>query len=113
MCTRAHDFLVRHDRTGNLRTEPLQGQGVAERLGVPDDRLLEAMRWLDSSGAVYSGAEAWAAAWSVALGTRLPLLFYRIPGVRFAQNAVYRWVAANRYRFPGKTPYCESHPVAC
>ncbi len=74
MCTRAHDFLVRHDRTGNLETEPLQGAGVAERLGVPDDRLLEAMRWLDSSGAVYTGAEAWAAAWSVALGTRLPLL---------------------------------------
>ncbi len=86
MCTRSRDFLVRHDRTGNLETEPLQGAGVAERLGVPDDRLLEAMRWLDSSGAVYTGAEAWAAAWSVALGTRLPLLFYRIPGIRFVQN---------------------------
>jgi predicted DCC family thiol-disulfide oxidoreductase YuxK len=113
MCTRAHDFLVRHDRTGSLETEPLQGPGVAERLGVPDERLLEAMRWLDSSGAVYTGAEAWAAAWSVALGTRLPLLVYRIPGIRLVQNAVYRWVADHRYRFPGATPYCESHPVAC
>jgi predicted DCC family thiol-disulfide oxidoreductase YuxK len=100
MCTRAHDFLVRHDRTGNVETEPLQGAGVAERLGIPHDRLLEAMRWLDASGAVYTGAEAWAAAWSVALGTRLPLL-------------IYRWVADHRYRFPGTTPYCESHPVAC
>ena len=54
----------------------------------PDDRLLEAMRWLDSSGAVYTGGEAWAAAWSVALGTRLPLLIYRTPGIRFLQNAV-------------------------
>src|SRR3981189_1732760 len=113
MCTRAHDFLVRHDRTGNLETEPLQGQGVAERLGVPDDRLLEAVRWLDSSGAVSSGAEAWAAASSVALGTRLPLLVYRTPGIRFTQNALSRWVAAPRYRFPGMPPYCESHPVAC
>ena len=113
MCTRARDFLARHDRTGSLETEPLQGPGVAERLGVPDERLLEAMRWLDSSGAVYTGAEAWAAAWSVALGTRLPLLVYRIPGIRLVQNAIYRWVADHRYRFPGATPYCESHPVAC
>ncbi len=113
MCTRSRDFLVRHDRTGLLETEPLQGPGVAERLGIPHAQLLDAMRWLDSSGAVYSGAEAWAAAWSVALGTRLPLRFYRTPGVRSIQNLVYRWIAGNRYRFPGKTPYCESHPVAC
>jgi predicted DCC family thiol-disulfide oxidoreductase YuxK len=41
------------------------------------------------------------------------LLFYRIPGIRQVQNAVYRWVADHRFRFPGTTPYCESHPVAC
>jgi predicted DCC family thiol-disulfide oxidoreductase YuxK len=113
MCTRSVNFLIEHDRTGNLETAPLQSPGVAKRLGIPDDRLLEAMRWLDGSGAVYTGAEAWAAAWSVALGTRLPLRFYRIPGIRFIQNAVYRWVANHRYRFRGTTPYCESHPVAC
>jgi predicted DCC family thiol-disulfide oxidoreductase YuxK len=113
MCTRARDFLARHDQTGNVETEPLQGAGVAERLGIPHDRLLESMRWLDSSGAVYTGAEAWAAAWSVALGSRLPLLIYRTPGIRFLQNTIYRWVADHRYRFPGTTPYCESHPVAC
>lgn len=113
MCTRARDFLVRHDRTGNLDTEPLQGVGVAERLDIPHDQLLVAMRWLDSSGAIYTGAEAWAAAWSVAVGTSLPLRIYRIPGIRFIQNAIYRWVADHRYRFPGTTPYCESHPIAC
>jgi predicted DCC family thiol-disulfide oxidoreductase YuxK len=113
MCTRSVYFLVRHDRMGHVQTEPLQGAGVAERLGIGEDQLLEAMRWLDSSGAVYTGAEAWAAAWSVALGSRLPLLIYRVPGIRFIQNAVYRWVANHRYRFPGTTPYCDSHPVAC
>jgi predicted DCC family thiol-disulfide oxidoreductase YuxK len=113
MCTRARDFLVRHNRTGDLETEPLQAPRVAERLGVPEDRLLDSVRWLDQSGAVYSGAEAANAAVSVALGTRLPILIYRIPGIRQAEEAVYRWVADHRYRFPGKTPYCESHPVAC
>ena len=113
MCTRSVYFLVEHDRTGNVETEPLQSPQVAARFGIPQDQLLDAMRWLDASGAVYTGAEAWAAAWSVALGTRLPLLIYRTPGIRFIQNAVYRWVAGHRYRFRGTTPYCASHPVAC
>ena len=113
MCTRAHDFLVRHDRTGNLDSEPLQGPGVAARLGISDDKLLDAVRWLDESGVVYEGAEAANAAVSVALGTRIPLMIYRIPGIRSLEDAIYRWVADHRYRFPGKTPYCESHPVSC
>jgi predicted DCC family thiol-disulfide oxidoreductase YuxK len=113
MCTRSRNFLVRLDRTGNVRTEPLQGAGVAERLGIQASQLLDSVRWLDSSGAVYSGAEAVNAALSAALGTRLPLVLYRIPGVRQVQEAVYRWIADHRYRFPGTTPYCESHPVAC
>jgi predicted DCC family thiol-disulfide oxidoreductase YuxK len=112
-CTRAENFLVRLDRTGNLRTEPLQGAGTAERLGIAPPQLLDSVRWLDSSGAVFSGAQAVNAALSAALGTRLPLLIYRVPGVRWLQETVYRWIADHRYRFPGTTPYCESHPVAC
>jgi predicted DCC family thiol-disulfide oxidoreductase YuxK len=113
MCTRSRDLLLRMDRTGNLRTEPLQSSGAAERLGIAPTSLLESVRWLDSSGAVYSGAEAANAAFSAAISTRIPLAIYRIPGIRFIEEAVYRWVAANRYRFPGTTPYCESHPSAC
>jgi predicted DCC family thiol-disulfide oxidoreductase YuxK len=96
-----------------LQTEPLQGAGTAQRLGIPSAQLLESVRWLDQSGDVYSGAEAANAAVSAALGTRLPLRIYRIPRVRALENAIYRWVAGHRYRFPGATPYCESHPVAC
>ena len=113
MCTRSRDLLVRMDRTGNLRTEALQSAGAAERLGIAPTSLLESVRWLDSSGAVYSGAEAANAALAAAIGTRIPLAIYRIPGIRSAEQAIYRWVAANRYRFPGTTPYCESHPSAC
>jgi predicted DCC family thiol-disulfide oxidoreductase YuxK len=113
MCTRSRDLLLKLNRTGELKTEPLQGAGAAERLGIQPSQLLESVRWLDSSGAVYSGAEAANAALSVALGTRLPLMIYRLPGIRSLQEAVYRWVADHRYRFPGTTPYCESHPVAC
>jgi predicted DCC family thiol-disulfide oxidoreductase YuxK len=113
MCTRSRDLLLKMDRTGNLHTEPLQSPGTAERLGIAPASLLESVRWLDSSGTVYSGAEAANAALSAAIGSRIPLAIYRIPGVRFIEEAVYRWVAAHRYRFPGTTPYCESHPSAC
>jgi predicted DCC family thiol-disulfide oxidoreductase YuxK len=113
MCTRSRDLLLRFDRTGGLDTQPLQAPRVAERLGIRPSELLDSVRWLDSSGDVYSGAEAANVAVSAALGTRLPLIIYRLPGMRFLQNAVYRWVAGHRYRFPGTTPFCESHPVAC
>jgi predicted DCC family thiol-disulfide oxidoreductase YuxK len=112
-CTRSENFLLRLDRTGELKTEPLQGAGAAERLRIQPSQLLESVRWLDSSGDVYSGAEAANAALSAALGTRLPLIVYRLPGIRSLQDAVYRWVADHRNRFPGTTPYCESHPVIC
>jgi predicted DCC family thiol-disulfide oxidoreductase YuxK len=113
MCTRSRDLLLRFNRTGNVQTETLQSPGAAQRLGIAPAGLLESVRWLDASGAVYSGAEAANAALSAAVGTRIPLAIYRIPGIRFVEEAAYRWVAANRYRFPGTTPYCESHPGAC
>jgi len=90
MCTRSKDLLLKFDRTGNIRTEPLQSPGVAERLGVAPTSLLESIRWLDATGAVYSGAEAANAAFSAAVGTRIPLAIYRIPGIRFIEEAVYR-----------------------
>lgn len=113
MCTRSRDLLLKMDRTGNVRTEALQSPGTAQRLGIAPASLLESVRWLDSSGTVYSGAEAANAALSAAIGSRIPLAVYRIPGIRFAEEAIYRWVAAHRHRFPGTTPYCESHPSAC
>jgi predicted DCC family thiol-disulfide oxidoreductase YuxK len=113
MCTRSRNFLLKLNRTGDLHTEPLQTPGTADRLGVADSNLMDSVRWLDAEGNVYSGAEAANAAVSVALGTRIPLMIYRIPGIRSLEEAVYRWVADHRYRFPGTTPYCESNPVAC
>src|SRR5579884_1352895 len=112
MCTRSANLALKLNRTGNVQVEPLQSPSAAERLNIPPSQLLDSVRWLDPSGAVYSGAEAVNAALSAAIGTKLPLTLYRIPGVRFVQDAIYNWMAANRYRFPGTTPYCESHPAA-
>ena len=113
MCTRVANRLARFDRAGGLRIEPLQAPGMADRLGMPDNRLPESAWWLDSSGAVFAGAQALNAALSAALGTALPLCIYRIPGIGLLQNAIYRWVAAHRYRFRGVTPLCEAEPERC
>lgn len=113
MCTRVRNGLLRLDRAGRLATEPVQGPGVAERVGVDPERLPASVWWLDSSGAVFSGAKAMNAAVSAALGTRLPLVAYNIPGAGRVQELVYRWVAGHRYRFRGVTPLCESDPQQC
>ncbi|WAC92001.1 thiol-disulfide oxidoreductase DCC family protein [Mycobacterium sp. Aquia_213] len=113
VCTRAVNALVRWDRTGLLRIEPMQTPGMADRLGVTDERMLESAWWVDSSGAIFGGAHAMNAALSVALGTRVPLWIYRIPGVGAMQNAFYHWVSAHRYRFRGATPLCEAEPERC
>lgn len=113
MCTRAVNRLAGWDRTGGLEIEPLQKPGIADRLGVCPERLPESAWWLDSSGDVFAGAHAMNAALSAALGTPLPVRIYRLPGVRAAQDAVYRWVAAHRYRFRGVTPLCEAEPQRC
>ncbi|HLR99278.1 DUF393 domain-containing protein [Mycolicibacillus parakoreensis] len=113
MCTRARNRLMRLDRTGRLRSEPLQRPGVAERLGVAAQRLPESAWWLDSSGAVFAGAKAMNAALSTARGTTVPMRIYSLPGVGRIQEWIYRWVAAHRYRFRGVTPLCESEPERC
>jgi predicted DCC family thiol-disulfide oxidoreductase YuxK len=113
MCTRVCNGLARLNRTGRLQIEPLQAPGMAGRLGVPVERLPESAWWLDSSGAVFAGAEAMNAALCAGLGTSLPLWIYRLPGLGALQNAVYRWVAAHRYRFRGVTPLCEAEPARC
>lgn len=112
-CTRAHNALLRMNRTGNLRTQPMQVPGTAERVGVTPEELGRSVWWLDSSGQVFAAAEAANAAVSAALGTRIPLWLYRLYGVRQIQEWVYRWIADHRYRFPGVTPFCESDPGAC
>jgi predicted DCC family thiol-disulfide oxidoreductase YuxK len=113
ICTRVRNVLESLNRTGLLHTEPLQRPGSAGRLGVSTARLPESVWWLDSSGQVYAGAEAFNAALSAALGTRLPWRLYRAPVVRALQDRIYIWVAAHRYRFPGTTPYCETNPSGC
>ncbi len=62
---------IRSHRQHSDRTAAEPGHRAA--VGHHAGNLLDSVRWLDSSGTVYSGAEAANAALSTALGTRAPL----------------------------------------
>lgn len=110
-CTRSTGWLHRLDRRGRVDIRPLQAPGAPESVGRTADECLERVQWLGSDGRLRSGADAVNAALSTALGTRAPLHLYRLTAV--AQDRVYTWVAANRYRLPGATPHCSTHPAEC
>ena len=112
-CTRSRNLLIKLDRRHRMSTVPLQRPGAPELAGVSSEELGRSVYWVAEDGNTCSGAEAVNAALSAALGTRVPLRMYRLPGVRALQDAAYRWVAANRHRLPGTTPWCTAHPENC
>ena len=69
------------------------------------------MQWRGPDGQRLAGAAAVNAVLDTVTGTRVPSTLYRVTSG--LQERVYRWVADHRGRFPGMTPYCQSHPETC
>ena len=95
---------------GSLAAESFRDPGVPERYGLTAARCDEAIH-LVAGGKVYTGAEA---VIKVLMGhrwLRLVAWGYYLPGIRQAADAVYRWVADNRFRFGGACPEgtCDRH----
>jgi predicted DCC family thiol-disulfide oxidoreductase YuxK len=110
-CTRALGWLRLADRRRVIVTVPLQRAGVAERLGLTPEQCAGAVQWRGADGERAEGAEAIAAALSVALVNDWPRRLYRRTGA--AQRALYDLVARNRHRLPGITPWCARYPDDC
>lgn len=115
LCNTSVNFVVRNDPRGYIKMAPLQGK-TAQRLldeqdlpaGDPESLLF----WDQGKVYRYSGA-----ALRVARYLRFPwtvfLLFLLVPPV--IRNRVYRFVAANRYKWFGKKDSCrlpEPHELA-
>ena len=111
-CTRTVGWLDRLDRRHRLAALPYQAGEVLARYGLTAQECDQAAWAITADGRRYRGAGAINAAVAAALGTRLPLLVYRTPGIRHLQEAVYTWVSRNRRRFRGVTPWCEANPQA-
>jgi predicted DCC family thiol-disulfide oxidoreductase YuxK len=105
-CMKSSALLERIDRRDRVKKVALQEPGAPEHFGVTLDQALDRAWALDSSGRSWGGAAAINVALGAVLGTRIPLYIYRIPGIRWLQDGVYGWIAANRYRLPGKGGSC-------
>ncbi|MDA9912828.1 DUF393 domain-containing protein [Candidatus Nanopelagicales bacterium] len=90
----------------NTNIVPWQRADLAA-LGLTAEQCQQAVQWVAETGDIQAGGRAVAALlqhspapWPV-LGT-----FASVPGVAQLVDALYRLVAANRYRLPGSTPAC-------
>lgn len=92
---------------------PFQKRGVPEAAGLTRAQCEQAAWAVTPDGRRFRGAGAVNAALTWAVGCPAFLWIYRLPLVRQVQDALYDWIAANRSRLPGVTPYCEQHPEDC
>jgi predicted DCC family thiol-disulfide oxidoreductase YuxK len=87
--------------------------GVPASVGLTAEECRKAAWVVTPEGYRYRGAGAVNLALAVALGTKLPFAFYRLPLIKRAQDRAYDWIAANRPRLPGDVPHCSQHPGEC
>lgn len=113
-CTRQSQRLAKLARPGAVETVSFQEPGILARFpGLTYEACMKAMHLITPDGRVFRGAEAIVQA----LGTRRLFAWvatvYYLPGLRQLFNAMYAFVAANRYRFWGKTAPSECDSGAC
>ncbi len=89
-----------------------QALGVRERTGLTADQT-ERAAWTVSGDVVAGGPRGVALMLAVAWNSKLPLLVFKVPGLGWVLDRLYEWIAANRGRFPGETPWCVAHPEEC
>lgn len=106
LCSGVVQFVIRHDRAGQFRFAALQsetGQALLRQFGLSTRQFDSFVYIKDGQAATESTA-----ALQVArdLGGGWPLLYGLVVIPRFIRDAVYRWVARNRYRLFGKRATC-------
>ncbi len=105
-CNGSVNFVLRHDRKDHFRFAPLQseaGQALLAQHGIDPSKtdsfvLIEGRRAsLKSAAALHTARH---------LGFPVSLLWAFIIVPAFIRNAVYDWIARNRYRWFGKMDAC-------
>lgn len=107
LCNASVDFVMRHDRRDRFAFASLQSDEAQSFLAVHGkhaDALLDTVVLADGDGL----HEQSTAALRVLRRLGLPwsLLYGLVAVPRPLRDAVYRWVAANRYRWFGKRETC-------
>jgi predicted DCC family thiol-disulfide oxidoreductase YuxK len=107
LCNGAVRFIAANDPEGRFAFLSLQSPRARTLLGERASNSAEPESVvLLQNGVVYERSDA---ALHIALGLRAPwpLAFAAILIPRAARDAVYRWIARNRYRWFGRTETCQ------
>jgi predicted DCC family thiol-disulfide oxidoreductase YuxK len=96
-CTRFVRWLVRSLYSSNLAVAPLQDPRVAALLGASPEELLRAIRYVDSVGRQYLGADALLAVAGEIWWARPLAWAARFPAFRRGMSCGYNWLAARRH----------------
>lgn len=89
-----------------------QAHGVRERTGLTIEQT-DVAAWTVTDDSVVGGARAISLMLSVAWGSPLPMLPFRVPGAAWVLDRLYGLIATNRRRLPGAMPWCVAHPDRC
>jgi predicted DCC family thiol-disulfide oxidoreductase YuxK len=112
-CTRQSRRLLRLARPGSIVAADFNAPGVLDRFpAVSPEAASRAMQLVMVDGRVFSGFEAAVRALAMRRGLGWLLWVYRLPPVRWVCEAIYRWIARNRYRFGGTVPSCQTGACA-
>jgi predicted DCC family thiol-disulfide oxidoreductase YuxK len=115
-CTRAAQWVRRHDSAGRILVLPNQAPGVLAAHGLTRAEADRSAWAIEPGGRRLEGAAALSRVLvELGGGWRVLALPYRLRLLGAAEEAAYRWVAANRGRFAwlGVTPECARPGVAC
>jgi predicted DCC family thiol-disulfide oxidoreductase YuxK len=105
LCNASVDEVLRADRRREIRFAPIQGE-TAKRLlpPLPAEPEEWTLVYLDERGLHQYSEAAIEVARRVGGFHALAVLVYAVP--RPLRDAVYRWIARNRYRWFGKAETC-------
>lgn len=106
LCNASVQWVLLHDRRGQFRFAALQsdtGQRLLQKFGLSPEQfdsvvLVDGDRIFLRSDAALETARRLGLPWSLLNGFRI------VP--RFVRNAVYDWIARNRYRWFGRQDEC-------
>ena len=107
--------MRRRDPAGRVLALPNQSPGLLVRTRLSREDVDREAWAIDGAGRRYAGAAAINRTLAELGRWRLAARLYALPGLRQAEDLVYRWFAANRRRFArwGTVPACARPGVDC
>src|SRR3989441_8006954 len=91
--------MMARDPQGLVEWLSLHDPSVAARFpGIDRDDAMRQMYVYAPDGSLFKGAEGWRELFHVLRGLSWAAALYKIPGVSFVMDRVYRFVASRRYR---------------